>query len=92
MSTFIQTAENITPEIYLNLKQALELGKWADVGKLTPEQNETCMQAVIAWEMKNLPEEQRTGFMGGQECASKSKKAEPAIDTSLFAPASGTRH
>jgi len=29
--------------------------------------------------------------MGGQECGSKSKKSEP-IDTSLFAPASGTRH
>ena len=51
MSTFIQTAENITPEIYLNLKQALELGKWADGRKLTPEQKETCMQAVIAWEI-----------------------------------------
>ncbi|HAV04449.1 MAG TPA: DUF1315 domain-containing protein, partial [Pseudomonas sp.] len=25
-------------------------------------------------------------------CGSKSKKAEAAIDTSLFAPASGTRH
>ena len=92
MSTFIQTAENITPEIYQSLKQALELGKWADGRKLNPEQKETCMQAVIAWELKNLPEDQRTGFMGGQECGSKSKKAEPAIDTSLFAPASGTRH
>ena len=50
------------------------------------------MQAVIAWEMKNLPEEERTGYMGGGECGSKSKKAEAAIDTSLFAPASGTRH
>ncbi|NIU62239.1 MAG: DUF1315 family protein, partial [Pseudomonas stutzeri] len=48
-------------------------------------QKETCMQAVIAWEMKNLPEEERTGYMGGQECGSKSKKAEAAIDTSLFA-------
>ncbi|MHC3750468.1 YeaC family protein [Stutzerimonas stutzeri] len=92
MSTFIQTAESITPEIYASLKQALELGKWADGRKLTPEQKEICMQAVIAWEMKSLPEEERTGYMGGQECGSKSKKAEAAIDTSLFAPASGTRH
>lgn len=50
------------------------------------------MQAIIAWEMRNLPEEERTGYMGGQECGSKSKKAEAPIDTSLFAPASGTRH
>ncbi len=41
---------------------------------------------------ENLPEEERTGFMGGQECGSKSKKAEAPVDTSLFAPASGTRH
>ena len=46
---------------------------------------------MIAWEIKNLPEEERTGYMGGQECASKSKNKAP-IDTSLFAPASGTRH
>mgnify|MGYP006172357753 CR=1 FL=1 len=92
MSTFAQMIENITPEIYQSLKLAVEIGKWSDGRKLTAEQKELSLQAVIAWEMKNLPEEQRTGFMGGQECASKSKKAEPAIDTSLFAPASGTRH
>ena len=46
---------------------------------------------MIAWEMQNLPEEQRTGYLGGQECGSKSKNKAP-IDTSLFAPASGTRH
>ncbi|WP_020193286.1 DUF1315 family protein, partial [Pseudomonas putida] len=36
------------------------------------EQKELSLQAVIAWEMKNLPEDQRTGYMGPQECASKS--------------------
>ena len=30
MSTFIQTAESITPEIYASLKQALELGTRGD--------------------------------------------------------------
>lgn len=50
----------------------MEIGKWADGRKLTPEQKALSLQAVIAWEMKNLPEEQRTGYMGPQECASKS--------------------
>ncbi|VXC67678.1 YeaC family protein [Pseudomonas sp. 9Ag] len=91
MSSFIEAIENITPEIYENLKTAVELGKWSDGRKLTPEQKETCLGAMIAWEMKNLPEEERTGYMGGQECASKSKN-KASIDTSLFSPASGTRH
>ena len=90
MSSFIETIENITPEIYQNLKQAVELGKWPDGRKLTREQKETCLGAMIAWELKNLPEEERTGYMGGQECGSKSKKV--ALETDLFAPASGTRH
>lgn len=72
MSTFAQMIENITPEIYESLKLAVEIGKWADGRKLTPEQRELSLQAVIAWEMQNLPEDQRTGYMGPQECASKS--------------------
>ncbi|MDD2050775.1 YeaC family protein [Pseudomonas putida] len=72
MSTFAQMIENITPEIYQSLKLAVELGKWADGRKLTTEQKELSLQAVIAWEMQNLPEEQRTGYMGPQECSSKS--------------------
>lgn len=91
MSSFIEAIENITPEIYENLKTAVELGKWSDGRKLTPEQKEICLGAMIAWEIQNLPEEERTGYMGGQECASQSKNKAP-IDTSLFAPASGTRH
>ena len=27
---------------------------------------------MIAWEIQNLPEDQRTGYMGPQECSSKS--------------------
>ncbi|MEG1077465.1 MAG: DUF1315 family protein [Pseudomonas sp.] len=72
MSTFAQMIENITPEIYESLKLAVELGKWADGRKLTTEQKELSLQAVIAWEIQNLPEEQRTGYMGPQECSSKS--------------------
>lgn len=76
MSTFAQMIENITPEIYESLKTAVEIGKWSDGRKLTAEQKELSLQAVIAWEIKNLPEEQRTGYMGPQECSSKSEKIE----------------
>lgn len=55
--------ENITPEIYQNLKRAIEIGKWPDGSKVTREQLEHSMQAVIAYEQKHLPEQERVGFI-----------------------------
>lgn len=80
MTTFADMIENITPEIYESLKLAVEIGKWSDGRKLTQEQKELSLQAVIAWEAQNLPEEQRTGYMGPQECSSKSVP----VDNILF--------
>ena len=72
MSSFAEMIENITPDIYQSLKLAVEVGKWAD-GRMPPaEQRVLSLQAMIAWELQNLPEDQRTGYMGPQECASKS--------------------
>lgn len=73
MSSFFEAIENITPEIYQNLKLAVEIGKWPDGRKLTQEQKELTLQALIAWEIQNLPEEERIGYMGPQECSSKSE-------------------
>lgn len=73
MSTFLDAIANITPEIYQNLKLAVEIGKWPDGRKLTQEQKELTLQALIAWEIQNLPEEERIGYMGPQECSSKSE-------------------
>lgn len=53
----------LNPEIVERLKTAVEIGKWPNGVVLTKEQRETCMQAVIAWELKNLPEEQRSGYI-----------------------------
>ncbi|MDM7857378.1 YeaC family protein [Thiopseudomonas acetoxidans] len=91
MSDFLKMIDNIDAEVYASLKQALELGKWANGTLLNQEQKELTMMAIIAWEQKNLPEEERTGYMGGKQCASQSKK-QAEIDTSLFTPAAGTVH
>ena len=80
MSSFNEMISNITPEIYQSLKLAVEIGKWSDGGKLTTEQRELSLQAMIAWEVQNLPEDQRTGYMGEQACESH---AEP-IPNLLF--------
>ncbi len=53
----------ITPDIYQNLKTAVELGKWPDGNKLSAEQRQLCMQAVIAYEHKHLPPEEHTGYI-----------------------------
>ncbi|MCG8905773.1 YeaC family protein [Pseudomonas nitroreducens] len=80
MSSFAEMIQNITPEIYESLKLAVEIGKWPDGRKLSQEQKELTLQAMIAWEMDNLPEDQRTGYMGPQACESH---AEP-IPNILF--------
>lgn len=55
--------DSITPEIYQNLKLAVEISKWPDGKKLSAEQRELCMQAVIAYEHKHLPPEEHTGYI-----------------------------
>ncbi len=53
----------LNPEIVARLKTAVEIGKWPNGIALTKEQRQTCMQAVYAWEIQNLPEEQRSGYI-----------------------------
>ena len=60
---FEQIIASITPDIYRNLKRAIEIGKWPDGRSLTPEQRELSLQAVIVYEAKHVPESERTGFI-----------------------------
>jgi len=59
--------QNMTPEIYQNLRTAVELRKWPNGVRLTEDQVEICMEAVIRYELTHdLPAEQRVGFMEDQ--------------------------
>jgi len=69
------TLAALTPEIVDRLRTAVEIGKWPNGDRLTPEQRATSMQAVLIWEMKHLPENQRTGYID------KGKKEGEACDT-----------
>ncbi|ADZ91299.1 YeaC family protein [Marinomonas mediterranea] len=60
---FKDMIDNMSPEVYGRLKQAVELGKWANGVKLTDEQKELCLQAIITYDYSNKPEEQRVGFI-----------------------------
>ncbi|MEX0618646.1 MAG: DUF1315 family protein [Pseudohongiellaceae bacterium] len=55
--------DQIDLETYYRLKSAVELGKWNNGERLSRKQLEYCLQAIIAWESRHLPEDQRTGFV-----------------------------
>ena len=61
--SFEALLSGMTPEIHHNLKNAIELGKWPSGERLTKEQVELCLQAVIAWDIKHLPETGRVAYI-----------------------------
>ena len=54
---------SITPEVHSKLKQAIELGRWENGDRLSKEQVELCMQAVIAYDEMHLSEEEKIGYI-----------------------------
>jgi uncharacterized protein YeaC (DUF1315 family) len=78
-----QTLEDIlatmNPEILMNMKTAVETGRWANGGRLTPEQVGLCLQAIIAYEQRHLPEHERTGFIDRTGMGTK-QQGHPAPD------------
>jgi uncharacterized protein len=89
---FQQLIESITPEIYANLKGAVELGKWPDGSRLTIEQREQSLQAIIAYDARHKAEEDRVGYIAPKKskepCSSKgssnsSSKSKPTDEQPL---------
>lgn len=62
-ASFEALLAGMTPEIHQSLKLAVELGKWPNGDRLTQEQVELCLQAVIAWDLRNLPEAERVAYI-----------------------------
>jgi hypothetical protein len=70
-SSVEELLDEITPAVYESLKSAIELGKWEDGSKLSAAQLEQSMQVIILYEMKHLPETERTGAALPTGCKSK---------------------
>jgi uncharacterized protein YeaC (DUF1315 family) len=70
--------DSMTPEVYDNLRRAVELGKWDDGNRLSEEQLAHCMQAIILYEARYVAEDQRTGVPPASSCAGAGQ-AEPDI-------------
>jgi uncharacterized protein YeaC (DUF1315 family) len=59
--------QNMTPDIYANLRQSVEIRKWPNGVRLTEEQVELCMEAVIHYELEHdVPAKDRVGYMDDQ--------------------------
>ena len=50
-------------EIVDSLRTAVSLGKWPNGDRLSAEQTGHCLSAIIAWEAKHKPEEERVGYI-----------------------------
>jgi uncharacterized protein YeaC (DUF1315 family) len=72
-ATFEELLAGMTPEIHESLKLAVELGKWPNGDRLTQQQVELCLQAVIAWDIRNLPQAERVAYID----RSRLQKADP---------------
>lgn len=68
----------MTPEIYESLKRAVELGKWPNGDKVSPDQRASSMKAVIAYEhKKGVAETERVGFIDRTRPDGKSHGSDP---------------
>lgn len=62
--TFEKMIETMAPEVYRSLRRAVELGKWPNGERLSQEQRETSLRAVIAYEHRHqVAEQERVGFI-----------------------------
>lgn len=52
MKSFLDAIDELTPEVYAALKEAVEIGKWPDGTPLNETQREIAMQAVILYSRK----------------------------------------
>lgn len=69
--TFERMIQQMTPDIYQSLKQAVALRKWPDGRLLTPEQTELCLEAVMRYEIEHkVPDDQRVGYIERNACSS----------------------
>ena len=54
---------NLTPDLVVRFKRAVELGRWPDGSSVSPEQREHCIQAIIAYDAQHLAPEARVGYI-----------------------------
>ena len=64
---FQQLIDSITPEIYENLKNAVETGRWPNGLPLTSEQREQSLQVIIAFDLRHRQKPDRVGYIHSEK-------------------------
>jgi len=85
--TFDEIIDQLTPDIYQELKEVVATGKWLDGRKLSSEQSKHSLQAIIAYEARHVDEIDHTGVIKiDKNNACNSKSAEQNTkESSTFA-------
>ncbi len=81
---YSQTVANLNPDVVKKLKTAIELGRWENEEKLTSEQVESAMQAVMLWEARNVGNKEGVPFAVGAKGELHTGKGgtyEPSLDS-----------
>ncbi len=65
--TLEELIAKMDPQMHQVVREAVSLGKWPNGQRLDADMKELCMQALIAYEAKHLPEEQRTGYINTEK-------------------------
>lgn len=73
-NSFEELLSSITPEVHSKLMQAIELGRWENGDRLSKEQVELCMQAVIAYDEIHLNDEEKIGYIDRTKLHAKEMK------------------
>ncbi|GAL25840.1 YeaC family protein [Vibrio maritimus] len=68
-----QLLEAMTPDVYERLLYATETGRWPEGSRLSPEQRDSCMQAVMLYQSKHNVEPQHMSVAAGGDITFKSK-------------------
>lgn len=75
--TFDKMVAQMTPAMYDSFKQAIALRKWPDGQRLSQEQTELCLEAVMKYEVAHdIPENERVGHLERGGCGTNDEAGE----------------
>ncbi|SFR76707.1 hypothetical protein SAMN05216203_2893 [Marinobacter daqiaonensis] len=80
--TYEELIQRLDPTVYRSLRRAIELGKWPDGRRISDEQRQICLEAVIHYEnAHNIPEQERVGYIERHSCGSEESGKDDGPDT-----------
>lgn len=83
MVKYQQFVDSLDDETINKLKTAVEIGRWENGDKLSEQQRESAMQAVMLWQAKHEINALDEPFKVNQKGEFKVGKGEPINDTPL---------